>query len=456
MSTFLEQKAESRPIRSVEDLRSYFSRYAKSDTERLLGVECELFGVDRQTGRALPYSGPKGVEAVLNALAHEFGYEPIVEGGHTIALHRKGTLISLEPGGQVELSADPVRSVHEVREQLNDFFFELKTIVHFVPDIAWITVGIHPFSNTSDIEWVPKKRYEIMARYLGARGKRAHDMMKRTCGDQVNLDYTSEEDAIFKMRLALSVTPVAAAIFANSSISRGRPNGFASERLNIWRDTDPDRTGLILNLICESCSFQDYLNYVLDVPMMFLVRQKKWLVTRGLTFRKFVEKGFQGIRPTEEDFELHLSTIFTEARFKQYVELRGMDGQRNHLIPAVSAFWKGLFYDHEAGVRALKLMRRFKEREILKLHLDVERRGLKAKMAGHSVLDLARELVRISEQGLRNQKAANARGEDERIYLAPLKEEVLGPGESPGERMVKLWTGSFKRNPHALIEYLGI
>ncbi len=456
MSTFLQTESLVKPIHSIEDLHGYFQMFAKPASQARVGIECELFGVHAETGEALHYSGLIGIERILDEMAYEFGYEPIQENDHTIALQKKGTIISLEPGGQIELSAEPVESIHQVKAQLDEFLFELKTISHFIKPIAWIASGIHPFSSLKKIEWVPKRRYQIMANYLGRQGKKAHDMMKRTATNQVNLDYESEEDAIEKMRLALAITPIAAAMFANSSISQGKLNGYVSERLNIWRYTDPGRSGLILSLICESCSFLDYLNYVLDVPMMFLVRERKWIVTRNLTFRKFIEKGYQGIKPTQSDFELHLSTIFTDARFKQYMEIRGMDGQRSHLIPSISAFWKGILYDYEARHASTKLLRHFKESDLKKLHQDVERLGFRAKIRGVRVLDLARELVKISEKGLIRQDLRNSEHCDESIYLAPLKEEVLRSGKTPAEQVAELWDGPMKRDRLALIDYLKI
>lgn len=456
MSTFLQEDTLVKPIRTIQDLHGYFQMFAKPRLEERVGIECELFGVHSKTGEALPYSGTIGIEAVLNELAYEFGYEPVYETGHVIALQKEGTAISLEPGGQLELSAAPVRSIHDVKMQLDEFFFQIKTVARFLGPVAWIASGIHPFSDLDEMTWVPKKRYQIMARHLGRQGKKAHDMMKRTATNQVNLDYENEEDAIQKMRLALAVTPVASAMFANSAISRGRVSGYLSERLNIWRYTDPTRSGLILNLICERCTFQDYLNYVLDVPMMFLVREGKWIVTRNLTFRRFIEKGYQGHQPTQSDFELLLSTIFTDVRFKQYMEIRGMDGQRGHLIPSVSAFWKGLLYDEEARKSAGKILRRFREQEIKKLHQEIERLGLRAKIRGVRVLELARELVRISEKGLRRQGLSDETGLDETIYLKPLQEEILKTGKTPAEQTLELWEGPFKRNRHALIDYLKI
>lgn len=443
-------------IKSIQDLHGYFQRHAKPAAEAKIGIECEIFGVFKDTGKPLPYFGKVGVEQVLRELAYEFGYESVLDESHIIALQKNGTVISLEPGGQVELSAAPTDSLHDVKTQLDEFFFQLKTIAHFVGPITWIASGIHPFASLEDIDWVPKRRYRIMAHYLGTRGKKAHDMMKRTATNQLNLDYFSEKDAIGKMRLALAVTPIAAAMFANSSISKGKVTGFLSERLNIWRQTAPERCGLILDLICQHCSFEDYLNYVLDVPMMFLVRARKWIVTRNLTFRKFIEYGWQGYFPTEADFELHLSTIFTDARFKQYIEIRGMDGQRRHLIPSVYAFWKGILYDSEAAAAANQLIHCFSEREIKKLHQDVERLGLRAEIHGHRVLELARELVQISQKGLHRQELLNSKGEDEAVYLEPLKEEILRTGKTPAEQAVELWNGPFQRDHRALVDYLSI
>jgi glutamate--cysteine ligase len=456
MSTLLETHPQVTVIQTTSDLHGYFERHAKLKGSEQVGIECEVFGVHVNTGEALPYRGKKGIEAVLKLLAREFNYEAIRESGHVIALKRGGTMISLEPGGQVELSAEPTKNLHQAKDQLDRFFYEIGQIADLMGEICWLSTGIQPFSKLERIEWVPKTRYQIMARYLGAKGKNAHDMMKRTATNQINLDYHSEEDAIEKMHVALSVTPIAAAMFSNSSFTKGKVSPYQSERLRIWRATDPDRCGLILKLICEHCTFQDYLNYVLDVPMIFVVRKKKWLRTRNLSFRKFIEQGFQGHRPTQDDFELHLSTIFTDARFKQFLEIRGMDGQPGALVPSVYAFWKGLLYSSEARRMARELLKKFSDQDIMKLHRDVERQGLKAKMKGRKVLELARELVRISEIGLVVQRCFNDREQDERIYLEPLKGGVLKYGKTSSDQVADLWRGSFRRDRKQLINFLSI
>jgi len=303
---------------------------------------------------------------------------------------------------------------------------------------------------------VPKKRYGIMAGFMGKRGRLSHDMMKRTASNQVSFDYVDEHDAFQKMCLVMRLTPIAYAIFANSAFSKGKPNGFVTERLHIWRYTDPDRSGLIMDILCPNASFENYLNYLLKLPMMFIVRGSKWIPIERMNFGQYLEKGFQGHHATLEDFELHLSTAFPEARFKQYLEIRSADGQRRHLIPAVAAFWKGILYDAAAQHAASNLIKKWNAPDYAKLYMEVAKKGLHAKMKGVSVLELARELVKISEKGLSAHPEFNENEEDERVYLTALREEVLASGETQGERLVRLWNTSFRKDQRTLLNYLSI
>jgi len=455
MSTFLKSEHQKQ-IKSADALRQYFHHFAKPAAERLVGIECELLAVNDKTGEALPYSGERGVEAVLNELAYEFGYEKIIENDRTIGLKKGANLISLEPGGQIELSAEPVKSVHQVRAQLDEFFFQLRTVAQFIGHIEFLAYGIQPFSLNKKIEWVPKLRYGIMSKYLIKKGYLAHDMMKRTASNQVSFDYSNEQDAFEKMCIAMRLTSIASAMFANSSFSKGRPSGFATERLHIWRYTDPARSGLLEKLLCPQASFDAYLNYLLDLSMMFIVRKGKWIKVPRLTFRKFIQKGFFGYHATEEDFALHLSTVFPEARFKQYLEIRGADGQRTHMIPAVAAFWKGILYDDEARLEACALLKKWTEKDYIKLHRDVATLGLRARVKGKPILDIAKQLVKLSEKGLAKHPSFNAAEQDERIFLEPLKHEVLKTGKTQADQLVSLWNGPFRKNRKALISYLKI
>lgn len=455
MSTFLKSNHFEK-IRSREDLKLYFQQFSKSDTKKLIGIECELLAVHKITGKALPYEGKLGIECILNELSYQFGYEKIMEEDNIIGLKKGSRLIALEPGGQIELSGEPVRTVHEVKSQLDEFCFELKTIAGFLNEVAFLAYGVQPFSDNSEIEWVPKKRYQIMAKHMGSRGKLSHDMMKRTASNQVSFDYTDEQDAFEKMCLVMRLTPIAYAIFANSSFSKGKVNEFVTERLHIWRQTDPDRSGLITDILCPNASFDHYLDYLLKLPMMFLVRGNKWIQVERLTFGGYLEKGYQGHHATLEDFELHLSTAFPEARFKQYLEIRSADGQRRHLIPAVAAFWKGILYDRTAEKAASNVIKSLDSSDYAKLYSDVAKKGLHAKVKGASVLELARELVKISENGLAAHREFNENEEDERVYLEALRDEVLQTGETEAERLVRFWNTSFRKDRKTLIEYLSI
>ncbi|PIQ85408.1 MAG: hypothetical protein COV74_08835 [Candidatus Omnitrophica bacterium CG11_big_fil_rev_8_21_14_0_20_45_26] len=455
MSTYLESKHQD-AVHSIDDLKRYFHQFAKPADKRLVGIECEILAVDSETGEAVNFSGPRGIEAILNALAYQFGYRKIIEAGRTVALEKQGTLISLEPGGQIELSASPVKNVHEVKRQLDQFFFELKTIRHFIDGVKFLTYSIQPFSLTKDIEWVPKTRYKIMSAYLIEKGRLAHDMMKRTAANQAAFDYASEEDAFEKMCLVMRLTSIVSAMFANSPFSKGKASGFLTERMHIWRFTDPSRSGLQPSGLCTHATFEEYLSYILELPMMFIVRNHQWIKVNRLTFKRFIEKGYRGEHATQQDFELHLSSFFPEARFKQYLEVRGADAQRANLIPAIPAFWKGILYHEPSKKKACDLIRHWTQTDHFKLHRDIEIRALKAKVRGKLVLDLARQLVSIAEEGLAADRQFNECEEDERIYLTPLKALILEPGETEAERLLRLWRGPFREKKEALLSYLAI
>lgn len=451
MSTLIG-KQETRPIESESSLYSYFQQFAKPPTEARVGIECEFFGIERNTGQALRYLGPRGIEAILSRLAATFHYEPILENGHVIALRRHETWITLEPGGQVELSAPPVRTVFEIEEQINTLAQELKEIEKYFPGIAWLSVGMHPFSTLDQIPWVPKKRYDVMSEYFKSRGVPAHEMMKRTATDQINFDFSDEDNAFQQFRTILGISSIASAIFAHSSFSEGQPNQFLDRRVQIWTETDPDRTGLLADFIQEGKSFRDYVEYLLNMPMIFIVRGERWIPMNGITFREFLESGQEQERPTWADFELHLSCAFPEARFKHYLEIRGMDAQRRPLIPAVAAFWKGILYDDEAREEAWRLVAPFKREERLRLHQEIPKKGLKANLGKVGVLELARKLFSLSYKGLKRQ-AVNSQ-KSECSYLDRLNEEILKPGRTQAEVLLEKWEGEFGRNSEQLISYL--
>ncbi len=452
--TTLAGEEKSRTISSEEELYSFFPQFAKPVRERLIGIECEFFGIEEETGKALPYLGPHGIEAILCRLAAAFHYEPILEQGHVIALKRGGTWVTLEPGGQVELSAGPVKNVFEIEKQVESFAVELREMKKYFPGIAWLSVGIQPVSRLDEISWVPKRRYDLMSTYLKSRGSLAHDMMKRTCTNQINLDFPDEPTALAQFQVIFGITSIVSAIFSHSAFSEGKPNGFLARRVQIWNETDPDRCGLLLQFVGEGKSFRDYVEYLLEMPMIFIVREEKWISMGGISFRKFLREGKGEHRATWSDFELHLSMAFPEARFKRYLEIRGVDAQRLPLIPAVAAFWKGILYDEKTREKAWALVREFTPEERLKLHRAVPREGLKARLGKTAIFELAQELFRLSCEGLGRQ---TGRGEQsECVFLERMNEEILKPRRTPAETLLEKWRNEFSQDPRRLIQYLEI
>jgi glutamate--cysteine ligase len=452
--TTLAGEEKSGAIRSEEELYTFFQRFAKPARERRVGIECEFFGIEGETGKALPYIGPRGIEAILCRLAAIFHYEPVLEQGHVIALRRGSTWITLEPGGQVELSAEPVKTVFEIEKQVATFVAELREVKNYFPGITWLSVGVHPFSPLDEIAWVPKRRYNLMREYLGSRGALSHAMMKMTCTNQVNLDFPDERTALSQFQVIFSVTSIVSALFANSCFSEGKPNGFLARRVQIWNETDPDRCGLLLPFTEEGRSFRDYAEYLLALPMIFIVREEKWIPMEGVSFRKFLHEGKEGERATWSDFELHLSMAFPEARFKHWLEIRGVDAQRLSLIPAVAAFWKGILYDEPTREKAWHLVKQFTPEERLKLHRAVPKEGLRARLGEIPIFEVAQELYRLSCEGLGRQAG---KGEtSECVFLERINEEILKPRRTPAETLLEKWRGEFRQDSQRLLRYLEV
>ncbi|MCB9800486.1 MAG: hypothetical protein H6757_06995 [Candidatus Omnitrophica bacterium] len=454
MSTFLSDKSNI-PLKTEEDLAGYFQAFAKPREAMAVGVEVEVLGVIRETGKALAYHGELGVHTILKALAEKFQYEPVFEKENIIALRRFDSTITLEPGGQVELSAPPATNVFEIQEQVTRFLDELRQIRAIYPAIDWLATGIQPFSPLDEIEWVPKERYHFMAEYLKCRGTQSHEMMKRTATNQVNVDYLDEEDAMDSLKVVLGLTSIVSALFSNSCFSDGRPNGFLSKRLDIWNHTDPARTGLLIEFTHEGRRFQDYLNYLLDMPMLFLVRNGQWIKIENLTFRQFLHAGYQGLQPTLADFELHLSSAFPEARLKQYLEIRGVDCQPPELIASVAAFWKGLLYCQEARDAAWELVGFVSDAERLELHQAVAKQGLNARLRHLSIRSLAEELVELSCQSLARQTTRDEK-RDECRFLQTIREKIIRSSKSPAESFLAWYQAANPGKPVEVIDYLSI
>jgi glutamate--cysteine ligase len=425
-------------VQSRADLVRYFEDAAskRAGTTPRIGVESELLPIDPLTGRAVPYSGPAGVEAALACLGARGFEDPGPGTAHTVRLTRGALSINLEPGAQVEVSGTPFPSLVDVAAELaatlavmgscaRDFGFRL------------CGHGLQPVSLAAEMELVPKRRYDIMTRYFEARGgPYFKDMMRRTASVQASFDYADEQDAGRKLRVALLGASVAAAIFANSPIAAGRPSGLRSERTLIWTDVDRARQGTIRQALEGAWSFERYVDYALEVPAI-LTRAEDGGVedAGGRTFADLLARGTPSGRPvTRTDWEIHLTTIFTDARLKGVVECRSCDAPRPSDAMAVPAFWTGLLYHRPATEAALELLRP-RQAALEDARVEIARGALKARLAGGAaVLDLARELVRLAGAGL------DARGLGERRLLAPA-EEIVATGRTAADRALSLYEG---------------
>ena len=450
MSTDLDRDSEesSRPIRSTDELSGWFAAGCKPREKWGIGLEYERLGVFSKSGAAIPYSGPASVSTLLEELASQ-GWKAYREDGHPIALCRDGSFITLEPGGQTEFSSRIHHDLGELRDDLCAFVIDLNGLSER-HGIAWIGLGLQPFSSRDDIPWVPKKRYGVMSAHLGRTGRLAHDMMKCTAGIQVNFDYASEENAAAQFRALMGVSPLITGLFANSPFAGGQPTGMMSSRAAIWLETDPARCGLLPLAFEDRPFFQAYLDYALDVPMMFVVRDGVWSAV-GIPFRQFLAEGHQGLTATRGDWELHLTTLFPDVRMKRFLEARFADSADAALAMAQVAMIQGIVYDETATANAWELVRLLTWEERLQLHRDVAHDGLAARQGNTSVLELATELVGIARAGLERQREST--GPDDTIFLGPI-DKILRDGESPARLLLRHWETDMAHDPARLVAHL--
>jgi glutamate--cysteine ligase len=452
MSDLVQTAAElEAPVSRRDALIEYFASGAKPPTEWRVGTEYEKVAVDRRTGRAARYYGPRGIEAILRRLADKFGWTPRLEGDHVIALEGRKATITLEPGGQLELSGEACESIHCAQEELTQHVNEIVTIADEL-GVAFLGLGMQPLSPLEDIEWVPKVRYGIMAPYMSKVGTLGHRMMKQTATVQTNIDFGSERDAMAKMRLAMGLAPLLTAAFANSPISDGKLNGYMSYRQHVWTDTDRDRCGLLPFVFSRDTGFEDYAEWALEVPMYFIRRDGKFVNLTGMPFREFLKHGAAGHHATLADWQLHLTTLFPETRLKTYIELRSVDSQPPERMLALPALVKGVFYDDDCMLGAWDLVKSWSWSERLDAYAAAPKEAVLARVRGIRLLDLARELSAIARVGLIRQDVRNARGDNESIYLDALDRQ-LALGRSPAHEISERWETAWEERIEDLVEF---
>lgn len=437
------------PIERHEQLAELLAKGCKPKDQWRIGTEHEKFGYCKDTHTPLPYEGDRSIKAVLEALQQRYHWAPVLEGGKIIGLEKDGANVSLEPGGQLELSGAPLETIHQTCDEVNNHLREVKDVADEI-GVGFIGLGAAPIWSHEQMPVMPKGRYKLMTDYMGRVGTHGTQMMYRTCTVQVNLDFGSEADMVQKLRVALALQPVATALFANSPFFDGKPNGHKSWRARIWRDLDASRTGMLPWVFEEGMGFERWVEWVLDVPMYFVYRDGKYINALGQSFRDFLKgqlPALPGEMPTLSDWADHLTTVFPEARIKQFIEMRGADGGPWRRLCALPAFWVGLCYDQGALDAAWDLVKGWdaETREELRVAASVD--GLQAKVGGIRMHDLAREVVSIAEAGLKARAKPGADGliPDETHFLSAVK-ETLETGKTPADELMDQYNGDWGGN----------
>ncbi|MEQ1889609.1 MAG: glutamate--cysteine ligase [Alphaproteobacteria bacterium] len=431
-------------IEREADLVEYLASGNKPKDQWRIGTEHEKFGFRLADHSTLPYEGPAGVRALLEGM-QRFGWQPVMEAGNVIALTLDGGAISLEPGGQFELSGAPVENLHQTCAEVNTHLKQVREVATEL-GIGFLGLGFTPDWKRAEIPVMPKGRYGIMTNYMPKRGDHGVDMMYRSCTVQVNLDYASEADMIRKFRVSLALQPLATALFANSPFTEGKPNGYLSFRSHVWTDTDPDRAGMVPFVFDADFGFERYVQYALDVPMYFVYRNGKYIDASGQSFRDFMAgrlPALPGEKPTMGDWADHLTTLFPEVRMKKFLEMRGADGGPWRSLCALPALWVGLLYDQGALDAAWDLVKDWTAQERQALRDGVPKLALHTPFRGRTLQDVAFEVLKISSAGLKARARIGGTGLDEQHYLDVLM-ETASSGRCPAEILLDRYNGPWQ------------
>jgi len=445
-----ETATDDRPL-TFEDLVAWFDKGSKPKDQWRVGAEHEKFVFHLGTHAPVPYE-PGGIKALLDGLTR-FGWAPVLEAGNVIALERGKANVSLEPGGQFELSGAPLETIHDICEETGGHLQEVKIVADEL-SLGFLGLGFTPIWRRDQVPVMPKGRYKIMREYMPKVGGLGLDMMFRTCTVQANLDFGSEADMVAKFRTSLALQPICTALFANSPFIEGKPSGFVSARANVWTDTDPDRTGMLDFVFRDGFGFETYAKYALDVPMYFAKRGDRYIDLAGRSFRDFMDgtlAELPGEKPTMKDWADHTTTIFPEVRLKQYLEMRGADSGPWSRLCALPALWTGIFYDGAALAAAWDLCKGWKIEDHERLRADVARVGLKAGIAGRTVQDVAKDMLAIAREGLKRRNRLSGGLVDESGYLAEL-DEIAASGITPAERLLELYNGPWAGDASKVFE----
>jgi glutamate--cysteine ligase len=434
------------PIETRDELVAWFEAGNKPKAQFRAGTEHEKFAFTLNGHRPVPYAGPHGIRALLEGMHGLLGWDPIMEGDNIIGMFdvTGGGAISLEPGGQFELSGAPFDNVHQTCTELMAHLAQLREVAGPL-GIGFLGIGMTPNWSRADMPVMPKGRYKIMTNYMPKVGQYGLDMMYRTCTVQTNLDFSSEVDMVKKLRVSLALQPIGTALFANSPFTEGKPNGFLSFRSQVWTDVDNARAGMLPWAFEDGMGFERYVDYALDVPMYFIKRGDNYIDVSGQSFRDLLKgklPGAPGERASISDWANHISTIFPEVRLKRYLEMRGSDSGPWRRLPSLTAFWVGLLYDDDSLNAAWDLVKDWSAEERQKLRDEVPRRGFRATIRQTNAFTLARQTLALARKGLERRKRLDHNGRDETRYLRPL-EESIAQGITPAEELLEKFNGAW-------------
>ncbi|MCD6580255.1 MAG: glutamate--cysteine ligase [Desulfuromusa sp.] len=448
----LAESFNGQSIDNKQQLIDFLLRGARPKDEWGVGLETEKLVVDRDTGEAVGY---ERIRELLTKLDGIGGWQGVYEQENLIGLQGKRSSVTLEPGGQLELSGKFCCDVTCSWRDLNRYRQHIVTMGHEL-GLVFIGLGVHPFTPLDKISWLPKPRYKIMAPYMLKTGDMGQQMMKQTAGTQVNLDFSDEADCVRKLRVAQWLSPISYALFANSAILEDRPSGCLSLRGEIWSRTDPDRCGLIEQLLKTGNGLNGFIEYALDVPLYFIQRQQKYidLTKQRFTFRQFLETGWKKERATLDDWNLHLSTLFPEVRLRPQIEVRSADSLPPRYTAAVAAFYKGLLYTEQGLVGVENIFSALSAEDFCLLYKASWRDGLKTRIKDGTLQEVAAELLKIATLSLQEQFVSGASGADESSFLRVL-DEIVVTGETLAERLLKHWQGGRQEKLALLFEHCG-
>jgi glutamate--cysteine ligase len=438
--------AQGAPITSRRQLIEYLAAGEKPREAWRIGTEHEKFAYRLDDLRPLPYEGERAsIRALLEGLTR-FGWTSVEENGKPIALKRDMANVTLEPGGQLELSGAPLKTIFQTCDETTQHLNEVKQLDAEV-GAGLLGMGFNPKWRREDIPWMPKGRYRIMGDYMPKKGSLGLDMMLRTCTVQVNLDYESEADMVRKFRVSLALQPIATALFADSPFRDGQPTGLLSTRSHVWTDTDPDRCGMLPFVFEKGMSYERYVDYILDVPMYFAYRGGKYIDLSGRSFRDFIAGKYHnlvGDEPRITDFTDHLTTAFPEVRLKRYLEMRGADGGPWGRLCALPALWVGLLYDSVALDAAAELIKDWTFAEMEALRRDVPRLALKTPFRGETLQAVAKQVVAIARDGLKRRNLRDRMGQNDESHFLNELTAIAESGRTPAEEKLEKFHGPWK------------